>query len=161
MSDTLPSSAYGSHGLNLSNMQIPSSTRGALRNGNLPLAIDLFKRVVELDPKHTSGWNALGLVYLQSMQLSESEAAFRKQIELNSYDENAYNNLGRVLQLRQRGLPWRLRQQAFRCRLVDWRNALRYERQDACAARAEAAPALSRGAEAADQDCRRGACGAR
>jgi tetratricopeptide (TPR) repeat protein/transglutaminase-like putative cysteine protease len=73
----------------------------ALRNGNFPQAVMLLKRVVELEPKHKSAWNNLGLAYFNQNQHLEAIAAFKKQIEVNAYDEYAHNNLGRVY-LRQR-----------------------------------------------------------
>jgi tetratricopeptide (TPR) repeat protein len=39
---------------------------------------------------------------LQTAELSLAEAAFRKQIEVNPYDEFAYNNLGRALDLQRK-----------------------------------------------------------
>ena len=41
-------------------------------------------------------WNNLGLVYMQTRQDDLAVSAFQKQIEVNPYDEYAYNNLGRV-----------------------------------------------------------------
>jgi Flp pilus assembly protein TadD/transglutaminase-like putative cysteine protease len=73
----------------------------ALRNRNYPQAVMLLKRVVELEPKHKSAWNNLGLAYSNQRQDREAIDAFKKQIEVNAYDEYAYNNLGRAY-LRQR-----------------------------------------------------------
>jgi tetratricopeptide (TPR) repeat protein len=55
-------------------------------------------KATELDPKSLYAWNNLGLAYLgEGRKLDKAEDAFRKQIEINAYDEYAYNNLGRVL----------------------------------------------------------------
>jgi tetratricopeptide (TPR) repeat protein len=72
------------------------SARAAAENGNFPVAIALFKRATEVDPKNKYAWNNLGLIYLQMRQSDQAIAAFQKQIEVNPYDEFAYNNLGRV-----------------------------------------------------------------
>ena len=66
----------------------------ALKNQNYALAIDLFKQVVKLEPKHKSAWNNLGRAYLGLGQWEPAVAAFQKQIEINPYDQWAYNNLG-------------------------------------------------------------------
>jgi tetratricopeptide (TPR) repeat protein len=68
----------------------------ALERGDLPSALRLLKRVVELDPSHQWGWNNLGRVYLATGELDSAVAAFAKQIEVNPYDEWAHNNLGRA-----------------------------------------------------------------
>jgi tetratricopeptide (TPR) repeat protein len=52
----------------------------------------------------TANWNDKGLAQLASNQLDQAEASFRKQIEINAFDEFAHNNLGRVL-WRERKYP--------------------------------------------------------
>ncbi len=70
------------------------SAQQALKNNNYQLAVDLFQRVVKLEPKHKTAWNDLGRAYLGLNQNAQAVAAFQKQIELNPYDQFAYNNLG-------------------------------------------------------------------
>ncbi len=70
----------------------------ALKAGDSEQAVELFKRVVELEPKHRWAWNNLGRAYLQLNNLEDAIADFRKQIEVNPFDEYAYNNLGRALE---------------------------------------------------------------
>jgi tetratricopeptide (TPR) repeat protein/transglutaminase-like putative cysteine protease len=70
----------------------------ALKNNNLQLAVDLFLRVVQQEPKHKSAWNSLGRAYLGLNQNDQAIEAFKKQIEINPYDEYAYNNLGLAYQ---------------------------------------------------------------
>src|ERR1700683_1834060 len=60
----------------------------ALNSGNLHAAILILKRALELDPKNKVGWNDLGLAYMRLGQLEDAGAAFRKQIELNPFDEH-------------------------------------------------------------------------
>jgi Flp pilus assembly protein TadD len=72
------------------------SGRSAMQNGNYALAIELFKRAVELEPKDKYAWNNLGLSYLALRNTSKAVESFQKQIEVNPYDEFAYNNLGRA-----------------------------------------------------------------
>jgi len=70
------------------------SGQQAFKNNNYQLAIDLFQRVVKLEPKHKTAWNDLGRAYLGLNQNAQAIAAFQKQIEVNPYDQFAYNNLG-------------------------------------------------------------------
>jgi len=72
------------------------SGRAAMASGNFAVAIALLKRATEVDPKHKTAWNNLGLVYLATRENDAAIAALRKQIEINPYDEFAYNNLGRA-----------------------------------------------------------------
>lgn len=62
--------------------------------GNYTEAIDLFKRVVDADPKHKTAWMDLGRAYMLVRQTDNAIAAFQKQAELNPYDEYAYGALG-------------------------------------------------------------------
>ena len=59
-------------------------------NNNFALAIDLFQRVAKADPKHKGLWNGLGAAYLSTNQNEQAVDAFKKQIEINPYDEFAY-----------------------------------------------------------------------
>jgi tetratricopeptide (TPR) repeat protein len=55
-------------------------------------------KATQLDPKSPYAWNNLGLAYMGAERhLDKAEEAFRKQIEINAYDEYAYNNLGQML----------------------------------------------------------------
>jgi len=72
------------------------SGRAAMVNGNYPLAIELLKKAVEVDPKQKFAWNNLGLAYLAVRQNDEAISAFKKQLEISPYDEFANNNLGRA-----------------------------------------------------------------
>jgi tetratricopeptide (TPR) repeat protein len=74
----------------------------ALNSNNPRAAIPLFKRVVELDPKHKQAWNDLGLAQLRLGQFDDAASSFRKQIEVNPYDERAYDYLGIALQQQQK-----------------------------------------------------------
>ncbi len=74
----------------------------AYNKGSFQTAIDLLKRVVEMEPKHRSAWNNLGQAYLSLHQLDDALQAFRKQIEANPYDEYAYNNMGLALWQQQK-----------------------------------------------------------
>jgi len=70
------------------------SGRAAAQNGNLPVALALFKRATEVDPKNKVAWNNLGLVYFQLRDYDPALAAFQKQLDVNPYDEFAYNYIG-------------------------------------------------------------------
>ncbi len=68
----------------------------ALQAQNFTAAVELLKRVVELEPRHKSAWNDLGIALLAQRRTDEAIPAFEKQIEINPYDEYSYNNLGRA-----------------------------------------------------------------
>jgi tetratricopeptide (TPR) repeat protein len=68
----------------------------ALQSRNFKGAVELLKRVVEMEPKHKSAWNDLGNAYLALRQNDAAIGALQKQIEINPYDQFAYNNLGRT-----------------------------------------------------------------
>jgi len=74
----------------------------ALKNGNFQLAADVFKRALDVDPKHKYAWNNLGRTYLAMQRTDDAIAAFKKQIEINPYDEYVYNNLGRAYRLQRK-----------------------------------------------------------
>jgi len=77
----------------------------ALKNQNLRAATELFKKVVELEPKHKDAWNNLGRSYLALGKYDDAVASFNKQIEINPFDEFAYNNLGLAYQSQQKYDP--------------------------------------------------------
>jgi tetratricopeptide (TPR) repeat protein len=76
--------------------ELDESGRAAMQNGNFPLAVQLLKKAVEIDPKHKYAWNNLGLAYLSMRQNEDAIAAFQKAVDVNPYDEFAFNNMGRA-----------------------------------------------------------------
>jgi len=68
----------------------------AFQAQNYTGAVELLKRVTELEPKHKSAWNDLGSAYLAIRQTDNAIKALNKAIESNPYHEFAYNNLGRA-----------------------------------------------------------------
>lgn len=74
----------------------------SLRNENPAQAVELLKRVAQLDPKHKQLWNTLGFAYFSAQSWDNAIAAFKKQIEADPYDENAYRNLALVYQRLQK-----------------------------------------------------------
>lgn len=66
----------------------------ALDAGNYNEAATLLTRLVELEPKHKTGWTHLGRAYMGLRQYEAAIGAFQKQIAVNPYDAFAYNNLG-------------------------------------------------------------------
>ena len=76
--------------------ELDESGRAAMQNGNFPLAVQLLKKAVEVEPKHKYAWNNLGLAYLALRHNDDAIGAFQKAVEVNPYDEFAFNNLGRV-----------------------------------------------------------------
>ena len=54
------------------------------------------RQVTELDPRHRSAWNLLGLSLFALNQDDAAADALKKQIEVDPANHYAYNNLGRV-----------------------------------------------------------------
>jgi tetratricopeptide (TPR) repeat protein/transglutaminase-like putative cysteine protease len=82
--------------------ELNEAGEAAIQNGKFAVAVELLRRVVELEPKDKSAWNNLGSAYLGLRQFDDAAAAFRKQIEVNPFDEFAYNNLGITLEQQQK-----------------------------------------------------------
>ena len=93
---SIDSSAAGAPTLSsdLKGDDLYDAAKASFDRGNYKAAIDLFKRVVEADPKHKTAWMDLGRTYMMVRQTDEAAAAFKKQAELNPYDEYAYSALG-------------------------------------------------------------------
>jgi tetratricopeptide (TPR) repeat protein len=77
--------------------ELYESAAAAAKADKWETALELYKRVVVLEPKHKYAWNNLGLVQRELVQNDDAIASFKKAIEVNPYDEWAYNNLGLVL----------------------------------------------------------------
>jgi tetratricopeptide (TPR) repeat protein len=95
---TIESTAGDSHSIpeGMKASELVKSGNEARKNGHYELAVELFKRAIELDPKAKDAWNDLGIVYLNDQRDELAIEAFKKQIDINSYHSNAYDNLGRV-----------------------------------------------------------------
>jgi tetratricopeptide (TPR) repeat protein len=74
--------------------ELYDAAKASYERGNFKAAVDLFKRVVEADPKHKTAWMDLGRIYMVLRQSDDAVAAFKKQAELNPYDEYAYGAIG-------------------------------------------------------------------
>jgi len=74
--------------------ELHSSALTALNNGDFRTALRLFRRVVQLEPRHQWAWNNMGRVFLNMGMPDSAIAAFKRQADLNPYDQYAFNNLG-------------------------------------------------------------------
>ncbi len=70
----------------------------ALQQRDFKTAADIFKRVVDTDPKSDDGWDALGRAYVGLSNHSDATGAYRKQVEVDPFHKRAYNDLGAELQ---------------------------------------------------------------
>ena len=93
---TVDSSAAGTptFSSDLKGDDLYEAAKAAFDRGNYSVAIDLFKRVLEADPKHKTAWMDLGRSYMVVRQTDDAIAAFKKQTELNPYDPYAFSALG-------------------------------------------------------------------
>jgi len=74
--------------------ELVQAAGSAFRGENYPLAADLLKRAVKLEPDHKKAWSMLGTVYFVLQDYEQAVASFQKQSEINPYDENAFNLMG-------------------------------------------------------------------
>ncbi len=74
----------------------------ALQNRNYELAVELLQRVQKNDPSHKGLWTGLGQAYLGLNQDEKAVEAFKKQIAINAYDPEAYNDLGLAYERQQK-----------------------------------------------------------
>jgi tetratricopeptide (TPR) repeat protein len=77
--------------------EIMDSAREAMQSQNYRVALTLLNRASEKEPKNKQVWNMLGDAHMGLREFTEAEAAYRKQIANNAFDEFAYSNLGRAL----------------------------------------------------------------
>jgi Flp pilus assembly protein TadD len=88
--------------LNAKADELVEAGAAAIQGGNARAAVQLFQRVVEIEPKRKGAWDNLGIAYMRLGEFDPAAAAFRKQIEANPFDENAYDLLGLTLAQQQK-----------------------------------------------------------
>ena len=74
---------------------------GYFENGQHTVALDEFKRVVQIDPTFADAYNLGGMIYMQLNDVPLAEAHFQRALSIDSRDANAWHNLG-WLQCEQR-----------------------------------------------------------
>lgn len=94
--DVPASSSPNAVATDLKTADLLRSGADALRNDNVPQALALLKRAVELEPKHPSAWSLLGSVYAITLDFTQAIDAFNKQIAINPFDDKAYSALGTI-----------------------------------------------------------------
>lgn len=70
----------------------------ALQQRDFKTAADVFKQLVDQDPKSDDGWDSLGRAYAGLSNHADALVAYRKQVEVNPFHKRAYNDLGAELQ---------------------------------------------------------------
>ena len=73
-----------------------SAAEAAAKNGNYAMAEQLFKHVLEKEPKHKTVRRQLGFVLSAQRKFPEAIDALREQIKIDPFEEYAYSLLGRV-----------------------------------------------------------------
>ncbi len=64
---------------------------------DMPQAIEHYKKATELAPTYSTAFNILGYAYRQNADYANSEAAFKKYIELIPNDPNPYDSYAELL----------------------------------------------------------------
>ena len=72
------------------------AAEAAAKNENFDVAEQLFKRVLEKDPKDKTVRRFLGYVLYEQRKLDEAITILREQTKINPFEDFAYNMLGRV-----------------------------------------------------------------
>jgi tetratricopeptide (TPR) repeat protein len=100
--DRAPGTASNVTPADLTADELFKSGSDAVRNGNYEQAVELFTRLLAVEPKHKTARNYLGFSYYNLRKLDASIAAFTDQVAINAYDEYAYGHLGLAyMQLRR------------------------------------------------------------
>lgn len=82
--------------------ELIDSARDALQSQNYRIALELLQRAAEKEPKSKKIFNLLGDAYMGNRQFAEAEAAYRKQIALDAFDQFAHSRLARSLWAQRR-----------------------------------------------------------
>jgi tetratricopeptide (TPR) repeat protein len=72
------------------------AAEAAAKNGNYAMAEQLFKRVLEKEPKHKTVRRQLGFVLSAQRKFPDAIEVLREQIKIDPFEDYAYNLLGRV-----------------------------------------------------------------
>lgn len=76
--------------------------RNYLQGGQTQLAVEQFKKAINLDDKNYSAYKGLGIALTQLKNYKEAEKALRKCLEVNPDFADAHNDLGVTLMLEGR-----------------------------------------------------------
>src|SRR5262249_848644 len=77
--------------------ELIESGNEALKSGKFQLALNFYQKASEKEPQSKIINALIGEARMQLRQFPQAEAAFRKQIERDKFDQFGYYNLGRVL----------------------------------------------------------------
>ena len=70
----------------------------AAKAGDHATAVELFSRLVELEPEHATAWHDLGRALVLAGEVEKGVGAFRRQIEGDPFHERVHSNLGWALE---------------------------------------------------------------
>ena len=73
--------------------EIFDDANGDLAIGELPAAIDKYRRCVEQLPSFFDGWHALGMTLMKNGNYQEAIEAGKKAVELRPNDQLAWSSL--------------------------------------------------------------------
>lgn len=82
--------------------ELLESGRDAFQSQNFAVALEMFKLAAEKEPKNKIVWNMLGETHMAMRHFDEADAAFRKQLSVDPFDQFANMGLGRALYLERR-----------------------------------------------------------
>ena len=104
-------------------LQLFDDATGDIAMGDLPAAIEKYRRCVELDSEYFDAWHALGMALMKAEQYAEAIAAGLKSVELNPNDQLAWSSLS-LFYVRNHQVP-EAEAAGAKARILSWGGKLR------------------------------------
>lgn len=81
--------------------ELVQAAQAAAKSRNYPMAEELYKRVLEKDPKHKDARRQLGWALFVQRKFEPAIATLREQVAINPFDDFSFNLLGRIYWVQQ------------------------------------------------------------
>jgi tetratricopeptide (TPR) repeat protein len=99
-----PESAEAAHTVRIRDLEVPRRARSLyndaqkhLRKGDIPAAIGILEKAVEMAPQFVDAWNNLGTIAYQTQRYEDAERFFRRALEAEPGSYSPTVNLGGTL----------------------------------------------------------------
>ena len=66
----------------------------ARRKAHLDAAIDAYRQIIQIDPKHAKAWNNLAAAYVELTRYNDAIDAYRQAVHIDPQNANVWSNLG-------------------------------------------------------------------
>jgi tetratricopeptide (TPR) repeat protein/transglutaminase-like putative cysteine protease len=78
--------------------ELYAAANAAYKRRSYDAALAMWQRVVDIDPKHPDGWDALGFAYERLGRHKEAAVAFERQTAVSPFHNQAHKDLARALE---------------------------------------------------------------